>query len=289
MIYTLKNDILTVQVNSLGAELYSAKRGDVEYVWQGDERYWKERAPMMFPICGRLYEGKYTYRGKTYEMGGHGFVRGTNLAAEQVSDTEVRFLLPANEETKAVYPFDFDLAIVYRLDGETLHTTYEITNTGDVILPVAAGGHPGFNVPFDGKGAFEDYYLEFSEECYPDEMLLNGVYFSGRKRGMTLENGKILRLKHSLFDEEAVFMSRMAKSVTLKSDKTDRFVRVDYPDMYYVGFWQMAKLDAPYVCIEPWYGFPSNDGMVDDLETRNDMLRLSPGAKKNIGYSVTFG
>ena len=289
MIYTLKNDILTVEVNSVGAELYSAKRDGVEYVWQGDERYWGDRAPMLFPICGRFYEGKYVYEGKTYEMGGHGFVRKRELAAEQVSDTEVRFLLSANEEIKAMYPFDFSLAIVYRLDGETLHTTYEITNTGDVILPATAGGHPGFNVPLDGKGAFDDYYLEFSEECYPDEMLLNGSYFAGRKRALNLEDGKIFRLKHSLFDEEGVFMSRAASSVTLKSDKTDRYVRVDYPDMYYLGFWQAAKVNAPYICIEPWCGFAGDDGYVVDISKRSDMLRIRPGCTKSVGYSVTFG
>ncbi len=289
MIYTLKNEHLTVQINSVGAELYSAKRGSVEYVWQGDARYWEERAPMMFPICGRLYEGKYLCNGTVYEMGGHGFLRGRDLTAEQIGETEVRFTLLSNAETMAMYPFSFRLTVVYRLDGDTLHTTYEIANTGDEILPVAAGGHPGFNVPLDGKGTFEDYYLEFSEECSPDEMLLSGVYFSGKKRGMTLENGKILRLKHSLFDEEAVFLSRMAKSVTLKSDQTERFVRVDYPDMYYVGFWQAAKLDAPYVCVEPWYGFPSNDGVTDDIHCRSDMLRIRPNDQKSIGYSVTFG
>ncbi len=289
MIYTIKNESLTVEVNSVGAELYSAKKNGVEYVWQGDEKYWKERAPMLFPICGRFYEGKYTCEGKTYEMGGHGFVRGRDLRAEQISDTEVRFLLDADDEIRAIYPFEFSLAIVYRLEGDTLHTIYEIANTGKVLLPVTAGGHPGFNVPLNNEGTFEDYYLEFDEECWPDEMLLNGVYFSGRKRAICLEDDKIFRLKHSLFDEEAVFMSRAAKAVTLKSDKTERFVRMEYPDMSYVGFWQAAKVEAPFICIEPWCGFAGDDGYVVDINQRSDMFRVRPGCTKSVRYSITFG
>ncbi len=289
MLYTLKNDRLTVQVNSRGAELFSAIGNGCEYVWQGDAKYWTGRAPMMFPICGRCYEGKYTYQGKTYEMGGHGFLIGRELEAEQISDTEVRFTLCANEETKAMYPFDFSLTVVYRLAGNTLTTSYEIKNTGDGILPVTAGGHPGFNIPLDNKGEFTDFYLEFDEECSPDEIVLAGAYRSGLKRGVALEGGKILRLNHSLFDLEALFMDRMAKSVTLKSDKTDRFVKLCYDDMTYLGVWQPAHTDAPFVCIEPWCGFPAFDGVTDDFATKADMFRLQPGSQKMVSYSITFG
>ena len=68
MLYTLKNDRMTVTVNSRGAELWSLVRDGNEYLWQGDERYWSDRAPVLFPICGRLYDGKYRYAGKEYTL-----------------------------------------------------------------------------------------------------------------------------------------------------------------------------------------------------------------------------
>ena len=63
MIYYIENEYLRVGVSSLGAELMSiVKRdGEIEYLWQGDKKYWGGRAPNMFPICGRLFEGKYKY------------------------------------------------------------------------------------------------------------------------------------------------------------------------------------------------------------------------------------
>ena len=68
MIYTLENDSLKVQVNSHGGELWSIQTKDgAEYLWQGDETYWKDRALNLFPYIARLTEGKYMLDGKTYE------------------------------------------------------------------------------------------------------------------------------------------------------------------------------------------------------------------------------
>ena len=122
MLYTLKNEKLTVTLSDLGAEIVSVVCTDgCEYIWQGDPKYWTGRAPLMFPICGRLIDGKYTYGGKTYEMSStHGFARSSTFEAEQKDDGTVCFSLSANEETKACYPFDFTLAVEYRLQENRL-------------------------------------------------------------------------------------------------------------------------------------------------------------------------
>ena len=60
MEYVLKNGTLTATVESYGAELRSVVKDGAEYLWQGDPAYWAGRAPVLFPICGRLVEGKYT-------------------------------------------------------------------------------------------------------------------------------------------------------------------------------------------------------------------------------------
>ena len=46
----LKNDVLTVEVNEHGAELQSIRKGETEYLWQGDPAYWGRRSPVLFPI-----------------------------------------------------------------------------------------------------------------------------------------------------------------------------------------------------------------------------------------------
>ena len=66
MIHTISNDRLTVQINEKGAELWSIRSADgTEYLWQGDPRYWPDRALNLFPQIGLCTDDQYTVNGKT--------------------------------------------------------------------------------------------------------------------------------------------------------------------------------------------------------------------------------
>lgn len=289
MLYTIKNQEITVTVSDLGAELMSVKsKESCEYIWQGDPEFWKGHAPLLFPICGRLEEGYYTFEGKQYEMKLHGFARHSVFQAVTVEEELLRFVLSANEECKKIYPFDFELTVEYRLCGRELITNVEIKNTGDRVLPATFGLHPGFNVPLD-RGSFEDWRLEFDSPCSPDAFLLSDrCFLLGGKEAFPLEKGTILPLRHSLFDHDAIFLSRMAQTVTLCSDKSERSVRFSFPEFPYLGFWHAPRTEAPYVCIEPWCGMPSYDGIVDDFSKKRDLFRLQPGQTKELHSSILF-
>ena len=289
MLYTLNNSELTVTVSDIGAEVVSVKcAGDCEYIWQGDPAYWAGHAPLLFPICGRLFEGHYTYAGQDYTMNIHGFARRSVFACERTGEQALRFTLASSNETREVYPFDFVLTVDYRLSGKTLSSTITFRNTGDALLPAAIGLHPGFNVPLD-TGSFEDWYLEFSKPCSPDKMIFSDTCFmTGKKEAFPLENGKRLSLRHSLFDNDAIFLSRVGEEISLRSDKSARSVTFRFPDFPYLGFWHAPKTEAPYVCVEPWCGLPSFDGEVDDFGKKCDMFRLCPGDEKTVSYSIDF-
>ncbi len=290
MLYTIRNDQLTVTVNDMGAELWSIVHRDAEYLWQGDPTYWTGRAYNLFPICGRLTENKYTWKGQTYEMNLHGFARKSLYTMIAQTEDSLTFRLETSEKTLAVYPFDFCLDLTYTLCGTTVKTTFNIVNRGEGEMPCAIGAHPGFNLPLGGEGCFEDYRLEFackkdavrqfvlSETCY---MTRETVPFAH------IEDGKIIRLRHDLFDHDAFFLENVCKTVTLCSDKSDRAVTVSYPDMQFLGVWHAPKTEAPYVCIEPWYSLPAYDGEIDDLATKRDMRHLNPGEVWNSSFTIT--
>ena len=291
MLHTLKNGILTVEINDRGAELFSVRRDGCEYLWQGDPAYWAGRAPNLFPICGRLYEGVYTWESKTYEMILHGFAKVSDFRPVRISDAEMRFVLESDAETKKSYPFDFVFTVSYRLNGNRLETELSVVNTDEGILPFAWGAHPGFNVPLGGEGDFSDYVLEFSEPCSPDELIFSDDLHlnTGKKRAYPLEGGRRLPLSHRIFDTDALFLSRVADTVTLKSEKSARYVTFHYPEFPYLGIWHAPKSDAPYVCIEPWCGLPAYHEVTDDFATKSDMFRILPGESKTARYEITFG
>ncbi len=291
MLYTIENEHLRVQASSRGAELQSLvrKSDGSEYLWQGDARYWKDRALHLFPIVGRLWGGHYTYRGRQYEMPIHGFVSSSELEVVRHEADAIAFRLRESEATLAVYPFRFELTISHTLAGRSVMTKMEVVNRGEEDLIFTLGGHPGFQVPVGGEGAFTDWYLEFDQPAGAMSIDMSPACFlTDGAQPLPLQNGRILPLRHELFDNDALVLYDVCRAVSLKSEKSARQVRVEFPQMPYLGIWHAPRTEAPYVCIEPWAGLPSYDGRVDDLETKRDMLRLPQGETYENTFVVTI-
>ena len=112
---TLSNEVLTVNVSEQGAELQNIIKNGIEYLWQGDPAFWARRSPVLFPIVGSVWEGKYRVEGKEYALGQHGFARDMKFDLVEASQTEVRYRLVSSEETLKKYPYPFVLEIAYKL------------------------------------------------------------------------------------------------------------------------------------------------------------------------------
>lgn len=274
----IKNNKLTVEINELGAELMSIKAADgTEYLWQGDKKYWGGRSPILFPYVGRFMNGEYTFDGKTYQMNLHGFARRSEFSVNKVSDQQAVFTISSNDETKKVYPFDFDFSVDYKLDGAKLYMTFNVANKNNYTMYFGVGGHPGINVPFAKDTDFEDYYLDFGDvDSLKKVELSENCLTTDIRTEYRLDGGKI-NLKHSLFDNDAIIFEQAPKTVTIKSHKTNKAVRATYNDMDYIAFWHATKTDAPYVCIEPWASLPSRQDVVEDFATQPSLISLEAG------------
>lgn len=287
MIYSIDNGTITLAVSTKGAEMMSVKKDGTEYLWQGDPKYWADRALNLFPICGRLTDGKYTYKGKTYELSSHGFARSSEFEMTKKTENSLTFTLKPNDEIKSRYPFDFVFDVVYTLSGNKIGVEYRVENKGENTMYFALGGHPGFNVPIGGEGEFEDYYIEFKcDKCKPQELLLEQCFMSDNTAPFALEENKKWHLRHDLFDNDAHFIFDMCPTCTLKSDKSKKSVTMHYPDMKYVGFWHEDKTDAPFLCIEPWTGVPAYFQKIDDIETKRDMFALEANQQKTVCFDM---
>ena len=291
MIYILENDQLRVKVSSVGAELQSIRRIDdgTEYLWQGDATYWARRASNLFPVCGRLWDNQYIYRSKTYPMGSHGFARGKEWSVLHQTGNALTLQLTPDEETLAAYPFRFTLQMTYTLTEESLAVTTIVHNEDDKEMPFAVGGHPGFNVPLTEGSVYEDYKLVFDEPCQPLKFICDAnCFYLDKMTLFPLKENRVLPLQHSLFDDDAIFLEKATRGVTLCSDKSAHSVHLAFPDSPYLGIWHTPKSEAPFVCIEPWVAAPSRAGAVANLEDRSDMIQLEPSGVYRNTYTITF-
>lgn len=289
MLSTLKNEHLTLTVDSLGAQMMSLRTSDgTEYLWQGNAEYWGDRAPNLFPFIGRLTNRSYRYMGKVYPMDIHGFA--ATMIFEEVHRTEgsLSLELSSSPETLVQYPFDFRLQIQYSLRENTVDVTYRVHNSGSDTMPFGIGGHPGFNVPLASEERFEDYELEFSCPCQPDRIgFTPAVFLSGQDEHYPLREDRFLDLRHDLFDEDAVILKNMAREVTLRSRLTGKGVTVSFPDLPYLGIWHWPRTNAPYVCIEPWSSLPSRQDIVEEFSCKSDLVHLQAGKTYETVWSVT--
>ncbi len=288
MIYKIENESLSVEVNSFGAELISIynKKNDTEYMWQPNDEIWDRQSPNMFPVCGRFYDLKYIYKGKTYEMGLHGFGWTSEFEKVSVEEDRMTLTLTENKETLSQYPFRFEYGVEYVLRENTVFVNYTVKNTGEGVMYFSLGSHPGFNVPLEKGENFEDYYIDFGEECSPS--IIRNFHDNSGFEPYSLEDGRKIKLTHSLFDEDGVFLKDTTGFATLRSTKSDRAVEVRYDDFKYVGIWHMPFKKAPYVCIECWHSLPCSNGHVPDLEKDIDMICLDKSKTFSKTFSVTI-
>ena len=275
MTVKIQNQFLVAEINSFGAELYSlkSKKTGFEYLWQGNPEFWKNRATVLFPICGRLFGGKYYYQGKEYEMPLHGIAKLYDFDYKVLAENQVELTLKANEQTKESYPFDFELKMTYTLIDNVVRTSFNVKNNGQTTMPFSYGGHPGFNLPLSSDEAFEDYYVEFSKDSL-ERIVFSDTCFRTEDVEVLKLDDKKLHLKHNLFDNDALFFKTETDKVLLTSKSKKASVEVSYKDMTCLGLWHKPKTEAPYVCIEPWHGVPSDDGKVDDFSTKKQMIEL---------------
>ena len=279
--------MLSVNISDIGAELMSVNSKNTEYLWQGSPKLWEGKAYNLFPIIGRLNQGIYTYKGETYKMQLHGFLRTSELQVSKHEKDKITFELRYNDVTLAQYPFKFLYRISYELNKNKININYNIVNFDDQPIYFNVGGHPGFNVPLKNGLKFEDYFIEFSDAKIIKKHELDKFHFmSGKVIEYELNNGRILPLKHKMFVNDALIFSDTCKTAALKTLSDQRSVTVNFPDMKYFALWQNAKTKAPFVCMEIWEGLPSTSTKIDDIETKEDIITLDTKKEYNNSWSI---
>lgn len=291
--YRIENDRLRLTVDSRGAEMKSifGLPDKTEFLWQGDPKSWPGRAPILFPIVGRVKDGVYAHEGRICQIDSpHGFAKSSSFEAECRGTDRVRFTLRSSAETRKQFPFDFVLRAEYSLAGSTLRLRFRVENTGTEPMPYSLGGHPGFNVPLGEGERFEDYRLEFEAEEDPERVLLDGVFLSGRQVPFPLKDRRVIPLSWRLFDDDAIILDKIRRhAVSLIGPGDRRYWTFSFDDFQYLGIWQLPRSNASFVSLEPWNGLPdSNSPGISELSRKAGIRILPPRAAAEASFQVEF-
>lgn len=285
---TLSNSCLTIRISPHGAELCSIVSGGKEYLWQADPAFWKRHSPVLFPMVGSVWDNTYYVDDRPYKMTQHGFARDMDF--ELVSETadEVRYRLTDNEETREKYPFPFCLEIGYRLKGNAVEVMWTVTNPSDTEIHFQIGAHPAFYYPgfrpedtrrgffgFDRKEGLE--YLLIGERGCAD---------IDRKYPLAMDKDGLFPIDTHTFDKDALILEGgQVKEVTLYDNDKRPYVRLHF-NAPVVGLWSPPGKNAPFVCIEPWYGRCDRMCYASEFKDKDWMQHLPAYSTFRGGYVI---
>lgn len=320
MRYTLENDKLKVEIDSFGAELKSvfSKQKKQEYMWYADKKFWARTSPVLFPFVGSLKNKEFECDGKNYPMGQHGFARDLeHTLVSKTSDT-IWFRLESNAETLSKYPFAFTLEIGYELKDNQVKVLWHVTNPDEKTLPFSIGAHPAFLCPIHSEGDGEDktgskagYQLSFGKfekanSNKKNEFLISGnetiiplneIHHHGNTRDtglaiteditLPLVNGKVA-ITDSFFDRCTYMIEgNQANSVGIVDPDGNEYVTVLF-DTPLFAIWSPEEKNAPFVCIEPWYGRCDHVDFTGSLTDREFTNFLDANEKFAAEYIMIF-
>lgn len=291
MRYLLENEVLKVEIDSFGAELKSVQRKSdhQEYMWQGDPKYWGRTSPVLFPFVGAPRDKEYRYEGKTYAMGQHGFARDMEFALEEQEAQRIWFVLDSTEETYAKYPFAFRLHIGYELTEDQVKVLWRVENTDRKPLYFSIGAHPAFLCPIHGEADKLGYGLKFGG-------LDTELHHHGNTpEGLAVMQDEVLALKDGAvtftpgFFDKCTYMveGKQTGEVSLLDTAGTPYVTVQF-DAPLFAVWSPEGKDAPFVCIEPWYGRCDAEDFEGSIAERAYENALAAGGTFEASYRMRF-
>ena len=291
MRYLLENEVLAVSIDSLGAEVKSVKRKSdgFEFMWQGDPKYWGRTSPGLLPFVGVPKNKQYRYEGKNYPMGQHGFARDMEFELEDQADGCIWFVLKSDDGTYAKYPFAFRLHIGYELLDSEVKVLWKVENADSKPMYFSIGAHPAFRCPIHGEETKQGYGLRFAG-------LTNELHHHGNTpQGLAIMEDQVL----ALTDGAVIFTPGFFDTCTymVEGKQTGEVSLLDAQGVCYVtlrfdtplfAVWSPEGKEAPFVCIEPWYGRCDAVDFDGSLEERAYGNTLGAGESFAADYTMAF-
>ncbi|MFD3156858.1 aldose 1-epimerase family protein [Haloimpatiens sp. FM7330] len=291
MITKLENELLEILADTNGAELISIKdkKDNIECLWTADPDYWKRHAPILFPIVGKVKNDKYRIGEREFTLTQHGFARDREFELIEKDNCKIIYRLRSNTDSLKKYPYKFELDVEYSLKQNNLEIIYKVRNIDDQSIYFSIGAHPGFNCPLFEDENIEDYYLEFNKNENASREILHpdlGLYT--RESELVLKDSNILKLNKKLFKNDAlVFKNLNSNKVSLKSNKHSKVITMDFKEFPYLGIWSKPN-DAPFICIEPWFGHADFIDFDGDYREKSGVMSLEVGKEFTCSYNVSI-
>ena len=271
--------MLKITTVNKGAELVSVIHDDIEKIHDGVND-WNRHAPVLFPIVGKVKDGKTIIDGKECLLGQHGFAR--DMEFEKIGENS--YVLKSNEETLLKFPFKFELYISYVVEDSKVITKYKVVNKDDKTMCFGLGGHPAFACEYtSGKYRLEFEDIEDRLEIY---QLEDGLLKKNPEKLSKFFRENRIFLDEKTFEKDALVIKNINSSKIYLKTETKTILAFEFKGFPYLGVW--SKPGAPFVCIEPWQNHTDDVDASGNFVDKESILKLEPNEEFETEYSVEF-
>lgn len=278
---------LSATIAPLGAELQTLTDAqDRQYLWHGDARWWSGRAPLLFPIVGRVNGDALRLGTARYGMPQHGFARRSTFALVEHDATQARFRLRDDAATRAIYPFAFELDAAYAIDDAALRIAVTVRNTGDQALPASFGFHPAFAWPLPGASSRAGHTISFEHDEPGLLHVVTDDALVGRATRASPVVGRKLALDDGLFAHDALVWTDLASRSLRYAAPGAAALDIAFPDTSDLGIW--TRPGARFVCVEPWAGHADPPGYDGDFTAKPGVFSVAAGDERTFRMSVSI-
>jgi galactose mutarotase-like enzyme len=279
-IITISNNAISAHIKTLGAELCSLKSiTNKEYIWEGNPDFWGKHSPVLFPIVGTLKNNSFVYNDTKYTLTRHGFARDMEFTLVEKTENSATFSIQSNSETLNNYPFKFELQIQYTLINTILEIEYTVINKDNIEIPFSIGAHPAFALPRN----FEDYSLDFEKVEPLEYTLLENDLVSKQTEKIHTETNTV-PLTYELFKRDALIFKKLQSNSLTIIEKEKPILKVHFQDFPSLGIW--TKVGAPFICIEPWFGYSDTNESNDNLFEKEGGIVLEANDTFQAKFSI---
>lgn len=186
---------------------------------------------------------------------------------------------PPQRRPYAKYPFRFRLHIGYTLDENEVSVHWKVDNTDEKPMYFSIGAHPAFLCPINGEQDKTGYRLRFGN--LTDRLHHHGNTPDGMAvmtdEELELEDGEAV-ITPGFFDK-CTYMVEGAQTgeVSILDRDGEAYVTVRF-DTPLFALWSPEGKEAPFLCIEPWYGDATRLTLREAWRSARMRMRLQPEA-----------
>lgn len=251
-----------------GATVVSFRHKGTEFLYKNAENLNSPERPrcgipFLFPIFGRLKDGRYRWDNREYAMEIHGFGHTSSWEVREYREDSLVLTLSADEKTLSQYPFRFRVTLTFRVEAGALTIGQRYENLDHRPMPYNYGFHPYFLTEKP-----ENIQVETNADTFFD-FAVGGRAFGHDSVRVTVPQGAP--------EAGAVLMGVRGPTI-LRNTEEGRQLTMEFDESFHTHvLWTQAG--KPFLCVEPV------NGSADGLNT-GVYLILNPGQTREA--FVTF-